>query len=610
VKGGGAYFIISRTLGIEFGGAFGLVMFFSLVACSALNIVGITDLLQAIIPSLRKIPTEINDLPFNSTSEIQSTINALSNTNDSSSSSYTLTSQQHDAIIIAIQLSILLICALIVILGPNILSHTNNAILIITIAVVGIIIGFFAFQGKKDIKGFDDIEQQELTIHLSNWSLSQFRSNFWPKFGKFGQFLAVFSVAMPMFTNIFVGLNMSGDLRNPKKDIPFGTLIAILSCSTIYILTILVLGFKVDRNALQKDYFILAHPSLVYTGIIISSLGGALGSLITASRIIQAVGEDNIFSSLSWILRKDKDKLNDDKDAVILRQYNEQQIKQEIQGKKKRNQTIGNNIQFGEDSNSSLLLSDQEESEDTFSNSLSSISDFTPFQTEHPDQYPSPPIQEEEYEQIQRDINERNVLEGRVEGDRNVNDKEKEQISKGIQGIQQQEKELLLKKQKYSSSPFQPPPPSSDEPKSLEYARQRRQRGGRGRVNKFKPLTQQQKERRKDQKHPHSHKKEDQQEGEGQGQRQEQGEQQYNEEEDHHSLQSSVISPLRSVLFSSLFVILISSFCTFIDVGGNNAIAALTSIFNMGAYLLANISCFIHTILGVPNWRIWKEEEE
>ncbi|MBN2063670.1 MAG: hypothetical protein JW745_02625, partial [Sedimentisphaerales bacterium] len=47
VKGGGAYYIISRSLGVEFGGAIGLVFFLSQAISVALYIIGFTEALSS-----------------------------------------------------------------------------------------------------------------------------------------------------------------------------------------------------------------------------------------------------------------------------------------------------------------------------------------------------------------------------------------------------------------------------------------------------------------------------------------------------------------------------------------------------------------------------------
>ena len=50
VKGGGAYFLISRSLGVEFGGAIGLVFFLAQAISVAMYVIGFSEALVASVP--------------------------------------------------------------------------------------------------------------------------------------------------------------------------------------------------------------------------------------------------------------------------------------------------------------------------------------------------------------------------------------------------------------------------------------------------------------------------------------------------------------------------------------------------------------------------------
>ncbi len=51
VKGGGAYYLISRSLGVEFGGAIGVVFFFAQAISVAMYVIGFSEALVAVAPS-------------------------------------------------------------------------------------------------------------------------------------------------------------------------------------------------------------------------------------------------------------------------------------------------------------------------------------------------------------------------------------------------------------------------------------------------------------------------------------------------------------------------------------------------------------------------------
>ena len=55
---------------------------------------------------------------------------------------------------------------------------------------------------------------------------------------------------------IFAGINMSGDLYNPKQNIPVGTLSAVSVSTFLYMAFVLVLGATCVRDVLQTDYMI------------------------------------------------------------------------------------------------------------------------------------------------------------------------------------------------------------------------------------------------------------------------------------------------------------------------------------------------------------------
>ena len=51
VKGGGAYFLISRSLGVEFGGAIGLVFFLAQAISVAMYVIGFTEAFVTAFPN-------------------------------------------------------------------------------------------------------------------------------------------------------------------------------------------------------------------------------------------------------------------------------------------------------------------------------------------------------------------------------------------------------------------------------------------------------------------------------------------------------------------------------------------------------------------------------
>ncbi|MGB7327854.1 MAG: amino acid permease, partial [Rubripirellula sp.] len=103
---------------------------------------------------------------------------------------------------------------------------------------------------------------------------------------------------------IMAGANMSGDLANPSKSIPTGTLAAVVITGLIYISQALLLGCArpaaelIGNNMVIRD--IAVWPVLITAGVFAATLSSALGSMMGAPRILQAFARDEIFASLKF----------------------------------------------------------------------------------------------------------------------------------------------------------------------------------------------------------------------------------------------------------------------------------------------------------------------
>lgn len=110
--------------------------------------------------------------------------------------------------------------------------------------------------------------------------------------------IALFAIFFPAVTGFNTGVSMSGDLKNPKSAIPIGTMMAILVGLIVYVSLALFFSFTVDRNVLVNDPQVLFNiswlPQLVVAGIFSATLSSALGSIMGAPRILQAVAIDRI----------------------------------------------------------------------------------------------------------------------------------------------------------------------------------------------------------------------------------------------------------------------------------------------------------------------------
>lgn len=239
VKGGGVYYLISRSLGVEFGGAIGLVFFMAQAISVAMYVIGFSE---AVVASI---------LPQASTAAVATACNLF-----------------------------VFGC---VYLGAGWTIRLQYFILAILLASLG---SFY----------FGAIPAFDPTVFKANLS-----SNF---VGGETMF-TMFALFFPAVTGIMAGANMSGDLKDPARSIPAGTLLAILFTSSIYLSLALLMGGAQTSDVLAnldgKSLVIAdlsAIPFLITAGVIAATLSSALGSMMGAPRILQAFAKDNVFPAL------------------------------------------------------------------------------------------------------------------------------------------------------------------------------------------------------------------------------------------------------------------------------------------------------------------------
>ncbi|WP_179019629.1 amino acid permease [Winogradskyella forsetii] len=129
----------------------------------------------------------------------------------------------------------------------------------------------------------------------------------------------VFAVFFPAVTGFTAGIAMSGDLEDPKKSIPLGTLYAIGVGLLVYIALAVFMAFTIDSNVLKTDYNILMKIALfapaVVAGIWGATLSSALGGILGGPRILQAMSIDKVTPKL---FSKGKGINNDPVNALFL----------------------------------------------------------------------------------------------------------------------------------------------------------------------------------------------------------------------------------------------------------------------------------------------------
>ncbi len=241
VKGGGAYFLISRSLGAEFGGAIGIIFFLAQAISVSMYVIGFTEVLHAMVGD---------------------------------SISFKLLALLTNAVVF--------IC---VFIGAG---WTIKVQYFILATLILSLISFF----------LGGMEQFQWSHFAENWNSHYLVEDGVQKESLF----TMFALFFPAVTGIMAGANMSGDLRNPSRSIPVGTLWSILVTAIVYAGMACFLAGCRPAETLIGDYNVVGSiakwPVLIIAGVFAATLSSALGSMMGAPRILQALAKDKIFPRL------------------------------------------------------------------------------------------------------------------------------------------------------------------------------------------------------------------------------------------------------------------------------------------------------------------------
>ena len=249
IGSGGAFSLISQSLGLEIGGAIGIPFYFAQAIAVAMYIFGFREGLQTLVPGVNPIILDVGIFILVMTIAFISTSFAF----------------KIQYIILGI-----IVLSLISIYGSLFVNELN-----------------FNFEWIGKYPGSIENDFQG--------------SSFW----------IVFAVFFPAVTGVMAGANMSGDLTNPRKSIPLGTISSVILTTIIYVSLIFVAAFIATPDELAKDYNIFIEKALygpiVLAGLLGATLSSALGSFVGAPRILLALGEKNILPK-SQIFAKTSEK--------------------------------------------------------------------------------------------------------------------------------------------------------------------------------------------------------------------------------------------------------------------------------------------------------------
>ncbi len=228
VGGGGAYYIISRSLGLEPGAAIGLPLFFAQALGIAFYVSGFSEAVVDVLPGLSPRMVAVGTL---------------------------------------------LILMIIAFISADLAMKTQFVIMVL---IVASLVSFF--MGGKEIAPVSDAV-----------TALPPRQMFW----------VVFAVFFPAVTGIEAGIAMSGDLKNPARSLPLGTVAAVLTGFAVYMAIPVFLSRVVpDQGVLLTDALIMRRVAkwgvLILLGVWAATLSSAMGSLLGAPRTLQALAKDGV----------------------------------------------------------------------------------------------------------------------------------------------------------------------------------------------------------------------------------------------------------------------------------------------------------------------------
>jgi len=226
VGGGGAYFMISRSFGVEAGAAVGLPLFLAQAVGISFYIAGFSESIHNLFPQL-SIP-----------------------------------------VVGVISLVILTVLAYI---SADLALKTQLGIFaIIMLSLLSFFLGGTpASQAAGSVSALP-------------------KASFW----------IAFAVFFPAVTGIEAGIAMSGDLKDPAKSLPWGTLFAVLTGYIIYMTIPVFLFYHVSADVLRSNPMIMRDVArighLIILGVWGATLSSALGALLGAPRTLQALARDRV----------------------------------------------------------------------------------------------------------------------------------------------------------------------------------------------------------------------------------------------------------------------------------------------------------------------------
>ena len=240
VEGGGEYFIISRSFGLKIGSTIGIALYFSQAISVAFYIIAFTEAFEPL---------------FN----------------------WLLTNQGLVLPRQAISVPALGILAFVVLKQGS--GSGLKMLYIITLILAVALLLFFL--GKPIDPGDDPTKIPGNNFGFFNGS----------------SFFVMFAICFPAFTGMTAGVGLSGDLRDPGKSIPLGTMLGTLTGLIVYLLVVWKLSVSASQSDLLSEQLIMSRIAVggdyvIPIGLAAATFSSAIGSMLVAPRTLQALASD------------------------------------------------------------------------------------------------------------------------------------------------------------------------------------------------------------------------------------------------------------------------------------------------------------------------------
>jgi solute carrier family 12 sodium/potassium/chloride transporter 2 len=236
VRVGGAYYMISRSLGIETGGAVGIPLYFAQALSVALYTLGFAESVVSAFGSLNQL---------------------------------------------YVALGVTVLVAVLAITSAELATKAQYFIM----AAIALSLVSLAFGAPLS------------DTQVEMWGVAE-GEPFWQ----------VFAVFFPAVTGIMAGVNMSGDLKNPSQSIPKGTLAAVGVGYVIYMVLPIFLASRADAATLVSDPLVMQRIArwgpAILLGVWGATLSSAIGSILGAPRVLQALARDGVLPNWLGFLGK------------------------------------------------------------------------------------------------------------------------------------------------------------------------------------------------------------------------------------------------------------------------------------------------------------------